>query len=297
MKSYSNMRKSAYGMLALSAATAIFSSSNTMGANSTPIIHDLTPIGSQSITVTGADGTGPAKFADNFVQPAGTGVFKPFLTVDANGQTSTGNNKSEQGYNTDGFTALYLDDLRPNWNRRFQVENLANVNGYYGFLLDANEPGGAKNLISIDNVRIYTSATDNTAAVANDMSKINQLGTLRWALNSINSLGQTDPFTQYVKLDANQENVYSVSNGGSGKADMVLWVPVTAFGNAKGTDYVWFYNLNGSNVDVNTGDASTAGYEEWAAITGPIAVPDGGATAILLGIGALGVAAASRKRA
>jgi len=294
MKSQLNMRN---GMLALSAATGMLLSNNTSAATS-PTVIDLTPVGAQTINVVGSFG-GTAKVADNFVQPAGTGVFRPFLTIDANGQTSTGNNKSEQGYNTDGFTALYLDELRPQWNKRFQVENLANVNGYYGFLLDANEPGANKSLLSIDNVRIYTGG-DNTAAVGNNVANLNQLGTLRWAMNSINSSGVTDPFTQYIQLDSAQENVYSNSNGGSGKADMVLWVPVTAFAGASATDFVWFYNLNGAAVQADgstAGTPSTAGYEEWAFVQGPIAVPDGGATAILLGIGALGVAAASRKRA
>lgn len=297
MKSQSKMR-GIYGMLALSAVSAIFSVS---AAQQSPTVYDLTPVGDNSFNIPGynvanAPSGITAIVSDKFVQPSGTGVFDPFLTIDANGQTSTGNNKSEQGYNTDGFSALYLDELRPNWNNKFKVENLANVNGYYGFLLDANEPGGGKNLISIDNVRIYTGA-DNTSTVANDLSKLNQLGTLRYAMNPINSLGQTDPFIQYIKLDSAQENQFSKSNGGSGKADMVLWVPVSAFAGASSQDYVWFYNLNGSNVDVNTGDASTAGYEEWAFVQGPVQVPDGGATAILLGLGALGVAAVSRKRA
>ena len=60
-----------------------------------------TPGANVSVTVTGDKG-GDAVFADHWEQPTGTGVFKPFLTLDSNGQTSTGNTAIESAYNTDG---------------------------------------------------------------------------------------------------------------------------------------------------------------------------------------------------
>jgi hypothetical protein len=88
---------------------------------------------------------------------------------------SQGNNPIESGYNTDGHTALYLSQQRPEWNTLLRVGDLAqitigNVN-YFGFELDSNEPNGfekdgsAKSLISIDNIRIYTSSTDNSLSL------------------------------------------------------------------------------------------------------------------------------------
>jgi hypothetical protein len=261
--------------------------------------YDLSPAGSQSFNVAGDVG-GTAIVRDYFSQPAGTGVFEPFLTIDANGQTSTGLKTVEQGYNTAGFTAMYLDQLRPQWNKQLTFGSLASltVNGqqYYGFVLDANEPGSGKSVISIDNFRVYTSATDNTASVGNDLTKLNNLGTLRWALNDPLKTGPNFDIDNWIKLDSAQENVdagSNVSNGGSGKSDMIVYVPASAFVGVKPSDIVTVYNLNGVHYTADGDLAAEAGYEEWRAIT---SVPDGGATAILLGAGFMGLVALGRKR-
>ncbi len=259
----------------------------------TPILalatsYDLTPVGSQSFNLLGAFG-GTAVVADYWSQPTGTGVFDPFLTLDANGQTSTGDNKIEQAYNADGFNQLYLDGLRPNWNTTLRVGDLASITlnqiDYFGFILDANEPGGAKSTISVDNIRIYTSATDNTAAVGDNLSLLDNLGALRWAMN--------DPTTNpdgtfnndsWIELDASQENISRGANGGSGMSDMIIYIPQVAFAGAVATDYVWFYNLNGVHYEVDKDLATTAGFEEWSAVVGPQhRVPDHGGTLVLLG--------------
>ena len=278
--------------------------------NASAIGYDLTAPGDQSVQVDGDVG-GIAIFSDNFVQPTGTGVFEPFLTLDSNGQTSTGQRGNgtaiEQGYNTDGFTALYLDQLRPQWNERLTLGDLAqiDVNGalYYAFLLDSNEPGAKKSTISIDNIRIYTSATDNTANVADDISKLDSLGTLRWAMNDDLTTGGNPDLNgfnvdQWVKLDSSQENVgagSNNSNGGSGMSDMVLYVPVTDFAGSLPTDYLWFYNLNGVHFSADSNLAAESGYEEWRAVTGPQRVPEGGFTIALLGAGMIGIGALRRR--
>jgi len=263
-----------------------------------------TPGDNVTVNVPGAVG-GTAIFADHFEQPTGTGVFKPFLTLDSNGQTSTGNTAIESAYNTDG-APLYLDELRNHWNTLLRVGDLQNVNGYYKFILDANEPGQDKSLISIDNIRIYTSTSDNTANVANDITKLNDLGTLRWAMNDPLTAGSTPPdlngfnVNQWVRLNADQNNNDgSNANGGSGQGDMIVCIPVTAFGNAGANDYVWFYNLNGVHYTADGDLAAEAGFEEWKALVGPNAVPDGGNTLVLFGtaIAALGVLAGRRKLA
>src|SRR6266576_4431644 len=86
---------------------------------------------------------GTAFFSETSTHPAGTGVFDPFLTI-----SSQGNSKIERGYNTDGFTALYLDQQRPQWNNLLKVSDLATINikgtDYYAFELDANEPSGTE---------------------------------------------------------------------------------------------------------------------------------------------------------
>ena len=263
-----------------------------------------TPGDNATVNVVGDVG-GTAIFADHFEQPTGTGVFKPFLTLDSNGQTSTGNTAIESAYNTDG-APLYLDELRNHWNTLLRVGDLQNVNGYYQFVLDANEPGQDKSLISIDNIRIYTSTSDNTANVAGDITKLNDLGTLRWAMNDPLSTGTTPPdlngfnVDTWVKLDSDQNNNDgSKANGGSGQGDMIVSIPVTAFGNAGANDFVWFYNLNGVHYTADGDLAAQAGFEEWKALVGPNAVPDGGNTLVLFGtaIAALGVLARRRSLA
>jgi hypothetical protein len=284
--------------LTLAAAVAVLPS-----YQATADEFDLTT--ASQVTVTGDVG-GDAIFRNNWEQPTGTGVFDPFLTLDSNGQTSTGNTSIESAYNTDGTRAIYLDQQKPNaFNKTVRFGDLQNIGGYYVFDLDANEPGGGKSLISIDNIRIYTSAGDKTLAGIGT-ANLDDLGTLRWAMNTPLSTGTTPPdlngfnVTKWVKLDSNQNNNdSSKANGGSGQADMWVLIPVTAFGDAAADDYVWFYNLNGVHYTADGDLAAQAGFEEWRSLNGPNAVPDGGNTLMLLGsaLTALAFVAGRRKLA
>ena len=269
---------------------------------------DLTAVGvDQTQTVTATYG-GNGLVANFHTQPAGTGVFDPFLTVERDPNAAIPG--IERGYNTDGV--LYLDQQRPAWNQLVKLSSLAviDVNGgkYYGFELDANEPGGDKSLISVDNVRIYTSSQDNTLAVQSDESNLDSLGKLRWAMNNPLTPQGTDTtgagnynVDNWIKLDANLSDVDKLSNGGSGISDMILYVPTSAFTDAiaNGEDSLWFYNLNGVHYTADGDLAAQAGYEEWRAVTGPNQVPDGGNTLVLFGtaITALGFVAGRRKLA
>ena len=248
--------------------------------------------------LTGAVG-GTAIFSETSTHPAGTGVFDPFLTIN-----SQGNSKTEQGYNTDGHTALYLNQQRPEWNNLLKVSDLAKINiggtNYYAFELDANEPSGTerdhspKVLLSVDNIRIYTSSTDNTGAVQSDVSKLESpspLGTLRFALNDPLKNGSNFNITNWVKMAANTDGIADAQghNGGSGFSDLIVYIPASDFPNLD--DYLFFYNLNGAHFQADVGgDAAEAGFEEWRAVVGKNPVPDGGATACLLGLGLAGVA-------
>src|SRR5439155_2270068 len=97
--------------------------------------------------------------------PAGTGVFDPFLTYQRRGNEAGVN--TSLGGNGQGF----LDDKRvPQWNHDLHLNELAVIPGsavpghptgsFYAFELDANETGvgSANRLLSIDDIRIYTSA-------------------------------------------------------------------------------------------------------------------------------------------
>jgi len=214
-------------------------------------------------------------------QPTGTGVFQPFLTYQANG--------IEEGYNTSqgGNGQGFLDTKRvPQWNHDLTVGDLAEVtiNGktYFQFELDANEKGNGNKdrLLSIDNIRIYTSA-DNTANRVGDGANIDDLGKLRYAQNDLGSTAN------WVLIDASRAEGGSTS--GSGSSDLIVYVPTALFTGALDTDLVYFYTINGVNKSAD------AGFEEWKALTGA-SVPDGGSTLLLLGsaLTALGFLAGRR---
>lgn len=285
---------------ALAAATAILP---LIGAFASEL--DLSGAATSGSLVGDVGGT--ALFSEFATHPAGTGVFDPFLTIN-----SHGNDPIESGYNTDGHTALYLSQQRPEWNNLLRVGDLAqftigNVN-YFAFELDSNEPNGtekdgsAKSLISIDNIRIYTSSTDNTGAVANDESKLENpspLGTLRFALNDpLKNVDGTYNIDNWVKLESATDGIADQQghNGGSGFSDMIVYIPVTDFAGASPNDFVWFYNLNGVHFDSDAkGNAAEAGFEEWRAVVGVI--PEPNTVALLsLGLVTLGFAAARRRK-
>jgi hypothetical protein len=256
---------------------------------------DLTAVGSNPQALP-ADFGGNGLVANFHSHPSGTGVFDPFLTLE---RTAAGGNPAgkERAYNTDGHSALYLDQQRPAWNTYLHLGDLAvvTVNGgrYYAFELDANEPGNNKSLISVDNVRIYTSTADNTGLVQNNEANLDSLGTLRWAMNTPLKNGNNYDADNWIKLDSNLSDELKKANGGSGYSDLILYVPTSAFNGVSANDFLWFYNLNGVH------DVAEAGYEEWRAALGRSAptVPDGGSTMTLLGsaLGALGLMAHKRK--
>src|SRR3954470_7138841 len=125
--------------------TALLSSPQ---ANAT--VYDLTTQSAVSVNTS----YGTAIFTTDYTQPAGTGVFDPFLTIQANG--------TEEGYNT---SAGVFDTKRePQWNHEIQVKDLTKVTisgtEYYSFLIDINEPNSATtSQISLDALKIYTSTT------------------------------------------------------------------------------------------------------------------------------------------
>jgi len=221
--------------------------------------------------------------------PAGTGVFDPFLTYQ--------HKKVEEGYNTSqgGNGQGYLDTKRVDqWNHDLHISDLGvqTVGGvdYYRFELDANETGvgNINRLLSIDDIRIYTSDKDTANDVGNNANQVDSLGTLRYAQNA--SLGVT---ANWVLIDASRSEGGSTS--GSGSSDMILLVPTTLFDDAASTDFVYFYTINGLHDAAAEGSESNAGFEEWSAKIAA-GVPDGGSTLLLLGsaLTALGFMAGRR---
>lgn len=219
-------------------------------------------------------------------QPTGTGVFKPFLTLQSS--------PTEQGYNTSGAD-VFNTKRTPQWNHDLRLGDLAVLNGYYVFELDANEKGkgNAGKLLSIDNIAIYTSSIGAQTTETFDANGFLQFqsGSLRYTLNSPNTPGA--PMSNWVKIDATLG-----STSGSGSSDMRVFVPTSYFAGALSTDYLYFYNLNGVHYGAELGTTSEAGFEEWRALTSPTtqppppppSVPEGGTPLALLGAALLAAA-------
>lgn len=172
-------------------------------------------------------------------QPSGTGHIQSFVRLQSHG--------IEQGYNT-SHRPLQFDEK---WNRNFTRDlklgdvPVVTVNGtaYREFLLDINQKNSSAKL-SLDAVRIYTS---QRAGLSGYRSNTQTLG------------GQQAKFD----LDANRNVSIMLNaklNAGSGKSDMVLLVPNSAFAGVPANHYVYLYSKFGGVF----GGKANGGFEEWS---------------------------------
>jgi len=284
MKTLKLQKKAAPILLA--AATTVFLPN--LGPAALLDLTDGGPLDSGSL-VADVGGTAIFSLAGDETKPSGTGIFSPFLRLGTDGQGSLNNKNIEQGYNTDGRIGgqAPLDSKESPHTHSLQLQDLCQVtlNGssYYVFELDAHEPDAStKKLLSIDNIRIYTApeADGGDATTLN----IDSLGTLRFALNNPNFTDPNLPGGEpenWVKFDASHD--YST---GSGQSDLYAYIPASAFTGALGTDYLYFYNLNGVHYKAENSTAAEGTFEEWRALCAPpVDTPDSGGTLALLGAG------------
>lgn len=229
-------------------------------------------VSAATLDLTSANASGyinNAFFTNTDVGSTGTGVIEPFLRVQANG--------TAEGYNSSLGNALVMPDVKTGtWTHDIQLSaipqvTLADNNTYYEFLLDINQTNNDP-LLSLDKIQLYTRSTIMTDA--SSLALLSGSATLRY------------------NLDAGGDNTIFLNyelNSGSGSGDLFAYIPITAFGGAAQTDYLYFYTSFG-----NTGDpySENDGFEEWAVRepgTPPTRVPDGGTTIALLGMALLGL--------
>jgi len=189
------------------------------------------------------------------IHPAGTGVFDPFLSIQ--------NNTWEQGYNT---SAGAFDTKRePQWNHEIHFSDLQvttiNNTAYFGFTIDVNEPnGGNKALISLDALKIWTSATVQNSTSTDSSGFFNgSLGTLRYDLD-------------------NNSVIYNHQHSGSGTADINVFVPVSLFAGAQANDLIYMYQRWGNTT------STEGGFEETRLIAGITPVPEMNALFPIVGL-------------
>ncbi len=196
------------------------------------------------LTTAGASGfIAAALFLQSDPQPTGTGVIDPFVRLMNDG--------SEQGFNTDHSPLKGdLADVKPGpWTHSLLVGALLPVlhEGvlYMRFLLDINQTG-ANPLLSLDELRIYTSADPALSSNA-----------ALFAENLAYDIGAGNR----VLLD------YSL-NSGSGSGDMFLYLPASVFAGLE-DQYLYLYSKFGSSGGVY---ATNDGFEEWAHVMMAVAV-------------------------
>ena len=187
-----------------------------------------------------------ALFEVGSIHPAGTGVFEPFLTIQANGD--------EQGYNSS--TGNFDTKREPVWNHEIRFSDLqqTTINGtaYIGFAIDVNEPnGGGKSDITLTDLRIYTSPTIQNSTSTDRNGDFNgSLGALRYDLGG-------------------NEVYYVDRHRGSGESDINVYIPLSAFAGTGPNDYVYMYQRWG-NADA----MSEGGFEEPRLIAGITPIPE-----------------------
>lgn len=196
----------------------------------------------------GSNGSGSingALFEVGSIHPAGTGVFKPFLSIQ--------DSPWEQGYNS---SAGNFDTKRePQWNHEIRFSDLQvtviNNQSYFGFAVDVNEPNGqSKAGISLNGLSVYTSATLQNNTSTNGSGFFNgSLGTRRYDLGA-NSV------------------LYDDQHRGSGESDINIFIPTSFFAGSQPNDYVYMYQRWGNT------DATEGGFEETRLIAGIAPIPE-----------------------
>ena len=218
--------------------------------------------------------------------PTGTGVFGPFLRVQ---QMDT-----ESGYNTNG--TLQFDTKAGAWTHAIQLSSIPLINGYRQFSLDINESIGKTNsLLSLDQLQLFVTSNPNLTGYS--------AGTFAGATKvyDMDIPAGAPTLNNWVKLDN------AVSGSGSGRADMLMYIPDSYFtaGGATPSSYIVMYSLFGTTFGSDGGLSSSAGFEEWSInkITAagtptplPLTTVPVPAAAWLFGSGLLGLIGLAKKR-
>jgi hypothetical protein len=191
------------------------------------------------LTTSGALGTvNGAIFHQAAAQPTGSGVIHSFVRIQ-------GHRAVEQGYNTDARPLQFDENKSPQFTRSLPLSAVPRVDVggqmYREFLLDINQDQ-AHPLLSLDELRLFVG---NAPDLTGYDPATNKLA----GLSAVYDLGAGGDNS--ITLNSNL-------NPGSGKGDMLAYIPDGLFGAPGAAAYVYLYSKFGANQPAN------GGFEEWA---------------------------------
>jgi hypothetical protein len=177
-------------------------------------------------------------------QPTGTGYINSFLRVQGTGRALT-----EQGYNTDARPLQFNELKAATFTHSLRLSDVPQVSiggvAHYAFMLDINQSSKTP-LLSLDQLRIFSANAGNLTGYDAKSGKLAGLS----AVYDLDRDGD-----HWVKLNAGL-------NPGSGRGDMMVYVPASAFAGSGTNPYVYLFCRFGDNYSAN------GGFEEWATVTG-----------------------------
>lgn len=258
------------------------------------------PVSASALTIsildigdTGTTADGTVFNADpNPSEPAtGTGVFEPFVRIEATGNTDSPGTL-QNGYNTDtGEPGTNFDTKGgSHWTRSITLGEIGLVERdgiiYYQFILDANEEGRAgseANQIDITDVQIYLGSEELFANPENSVLG----GYTGTAFDSTDNflLGEAPVWTLDSAINGDVTVILNASicdtpgQCGSGHGDMEMLIPETLF-DGLDTDYLVFY------TEYERAGRPSGGFEEWSTKSAATPIPEPSA-ALIFGLGAL----------
>lgn len=174
---------------------------------------------------------------------AGAGAVDPFVRIQQSG--------FESGSNTGVAPRMFgRNEIGGSFTHDITLAQIGTVSAhgaeYYQFFLDMNEvSGGDGSLLSLDDIRIYTSQTAHSDYKTN----LADLGTLRYSMDA--------GADHRVELDFDLSPELQGPDGRHGTGDMVMLVPVALFAEVDSRSYVYLYSRFGEH------NQAAGGFEEW----------------------------------
>ncbi|MDX8482400.1 SdrD B-like domain-containing protein, partial [Mesorhizobium sp. VK24D] len=239
-------------------ATATFTDAPQPPPPVNPPTYDLTF--KNTVTINGAIFS-----SSDVVTGAGTGLLDPFVRI-----STSGNNTSEQGYNTDA-NAFVLDNNAKGGSQYVHSLNIADIPiqfingvGYYRFDLDINESNtGAEQNLSLDALQIWQASVGNLSNYAPGATPAQGTGAFPVADNASLIYNMDTGGDKFVGLNG------ELQPGSGNTTDMSFLVPVANFDPSK--PYIYLYSAFGYQTGTYQGPTETAqstwtadsGFEEW----------------------------------